>query len=271
MANESCDSRADGGRATPGPPAAASPPPATAVAAVAAVRPAAAAGRPAGPGPPGLEDAFTPLEGAQVRLATVTVTVPLNPVQPERRFLSPSVVTMWSRDLPTDPFFGPIFKSAASIAGGAVICRGHPVAPATERPAGGASSFAAACSIAEGRGQWTGCACLTGGGGGMMARILQECHRDDTPLAGNSAATRRLVQFDGQRPPAQALLPLGGRAPLPRPGHGPGPGGGVRGRAAPQPQDGPRPDLLPRAVAGPRLGGRLVGAGRAPRLPGAGR
>jgi hypothetical protein len=40
--------------------------------------------------------------------------------------------------------------------------------------------------------------------------------------------------------------------------------------AAPQPQDPPWQDLLPGALAGPRLGRRLVGAGGAPRaLPGA--
>ena len=63
------------------------------------------------------------------------------------------------------------------------------------------------------------------------------------------------VQSDGQRRPAQALLPSAGPAPLPWTGHRSGAGGGVRGGAAPQPQDGPRPDLLPGAVAGPRLGG----------------
>ena len=98
---------------------------APAAAAVAAVRPAAAGGQPAGPGPPGLQDAFTPLEGAQVRLATGTVTVHpnLNPVHPERPFLSPSFVATWSR--PTDPSFGPIVKGAAATVGGAVDCRGH--------------------------------------------------------------------------------------------------------------------------------------------------
>ena len=104
------------------------PPQATAAAAVAAVRPAAAAGL-----PPGLQDAFTALAGAQVRLATSTNTVSPNRIQPERHFLSPYFVTTWtqSRVLPTDPFFCPIFNGAAATLGGAVVCRGQPVAPAT--------------------------------------------------------------------------------------------------------------------------------------------
>ena len=53
-----------------------------------------------------------------------TNTVPPNPVQP-------GFVATWSRKLPTDHFFGPIFKGAAATVGSAVDCRGHPVAPAT--------------------------------------------------------------------------------------------------------------------------------------------
>ena len=48
------------------------------------------------------------------------------------------------------------------------------------------SSFAVACSTAEGRGQRTGCVCLMGGGDAgevSRARLLQECH--DTPLGGH--------------------------------------------------------------------------------------
>ena len=103
----------------------------------------AAAGRSAGPGPPGLQpgsktpsDTGTPLAGAQVRLATGTIAVSPNPVQPERHVLSPSFVATRSRELPADPFYGPIFKGAAATVGGAVDCRGPPVAPATQRPAG---------------------------------------------------------------------------------------------------------------------------------------
>ena len=121
------------------PSAAASPPPATAAAAVAAVRPAATVGWPPGPGPPGHHDTFTPLAGAQVRLVTGTVTVPHNPVQLERHLLSPGFAAIWSRlELPTDPFFGPIFKRASANVGGAVDCCGHALAPATHRPVGGA-------------------------------------------------------------------------------------------------------------------------------------
>ena len=49
--------------------------------------------------------------------------------------------------------------------------------------------------------------------------------------------------------------PRSGRPPsLAGPGRGPGAGWRVRGGAAPQPQDHPRPDPLPGALAGPRLG-----------------
>ena len=75
---------------------------------------------------------------AQVRLATGTIAVPPNPVQPERHFLSPGIGATWNRELPADPFFGPILKGATATVGGAVDCRGPPVAPATQRPAGGA-------------------------------------------------------------------------------------------------------------------------------------
>ena len=90
-----------------GPTAAAGPPTTSATAAVASVRPAAAAGGPAGPGTLGLPDAFTPPACAQVRLVTgaVRVTVPPNPVQPKHNFLSPGFVATWSRELLTDPHF----------------------------------------------------------------------------------------------------------------------------------------------------------------------
>ena len=81
-------------------------------------------------------------------------------------------------------------------------------------------------------------------------------------VAGHNTYTRTRdppcavqVQSDDQRRPAQALLLSDGQAPLPRPGHRPGPVGGARGGAASQPQDGQRQDILPGAVAGPRLGG----------------
>ena len=100
---------------------------------------------------------------AQVRLATGTVTVPSNPVQPERHFWCTCFVATWSRELPTDPFFGPIFKGEAATVGGAVDCRGHPVAPATQHPAGGAFIIRCCFFTAEGRGKRAGCMCLAGG------------------------------------------------------------------------------------------------------------
>ena len=121
---------------SPAPAAATGPPPTSAAAAVAIVLPTAAAGRPAGPGPPVLQDSFTALAGAHVRLATGTITVSPNPVQPEQLTLVASltaVVTWWR--LPRNA------RQATP------------------------STFAAACSTAEGRGKRTGCVCLTGGEG----------------------------------------------------------------------------------------------------------
>ena len=159
----------------------------TAAAVVAAVRPAAAAGRPAGPGPQGLQDAFAPLAGAQVRLATGTITVPPNPVQPERHFLSTYFVATWSRELSTDPFFGPIFKGAAATVGCAVDCRGHSLAPATQRQAGGAFIIGCCLLYRRGRGKRTGCVCLTRGVESPLS-----CRSATIPRwAGTSAATRR--------------------------------------------------------------------------------
>ena len=119
--------------AAPGPPGAASPPPATAAAAVAAFkfRPDAAAGRPAEPGPPVLQDAFIPLAGAQPRAPSPfsqpgPAWVPLL-VPRLRRHVEPGA------QAPHRPIFCPHLRGRSS---GAVDCRGHLVAPATHCPAG---------------------------------------------------------------------------------------------------------------------------------------
>ncbi len=54
---------------------------------------------------------FTLLTGARVQLLTGGVTVPHNTSQPERHFLAPAFVAAWSQEMPTDPFFGPIFNA----------------------------------------------------------------------------------------------------------------------------------------------------------------
>ena len=80
---------------------------------------------------------FVPLAGANVQLLTGAVTVPANPIQPDRHFLSQDFITTWQQELPMDPFFAPIFKGAAATVGGLVDCRGAPMAPPRDRPAGG--------------------------------------------------------------------------------------------------------------------------------------
>ena len=113
-----------------GPAAAAGPPPATAavaVAAVAALGPAAAAGPPrataaaavAHPWPSGADRdvAFAPLGGATVQLLTGAVTVPVTQHLPERHFLAPAFVAAWTQEIPTDAFFGPIFKGGCGDGG----------------------------------------------------------------------------------------------------------------------------------------------------------
>ena len=105
--------------ASPGPPTAASPPPATIAAAVAAVRPAVATGQPA---------SKTPSPRWQVHRCDWPRHRhrPSGPAGPPL-FVPPFVAT-WSRVLPTDPFFAPIFKGAAATVaapstGGAFIIR----------------------------------------------------------------------------------------------------------------------------------------------------
>ena len=134
--------------------------------------------------------AFTSLAGAQVWLTTGVFTVPAGPTQTERHFLAPDFVAAWSWETPVDPFFGPIFKGAAATVGGPVDCHGRPVTGATSRPAGG--TFIIRCGMLYRRGQGEADRLCVPDGGGLWARILQECH--DTPLGGTeyeAAAPRR--------------------------------------------------------------------------------
>ena len=203
------------------PAAAAGPPLATAAAAVADPRPAAAAGPGAGPaaaaGPPwspaaaavtgsrpsvalGPGTAFTPLTGAKVPLSTGGIRVPPSPTLSERHFLAPDFLAAWVQEMPTDPFFGPIFQGAAATVGGAVDCRGRPVTAATARPAGGA--FIIRCGLLYRRGQGEADRLCVPDGGGLRGRILAECH--DTPLGGHfgrhktATLVRRLTFWPGQ-------------------------------------------------------------------------
>jgi hypothetical protein len=200
-----------------GPVTATSPPPATAAAAVvtpgsatADPPPAIAAAAVATPGPAtaGPGAVFTPLTGARVQLLTGGVTVPPNPSQPERHFLAPTFIAAWSQEMPTDPFFGPIFKGAAATVGGAVDCHGHPVAAPTSRPAGGA--FIIRCGLLYRRGQGEADRLCIPDGGGLRRQILKECH--DTPLGGHfgrhktAALVRRLAFWPGQTRDVEAYV-----------------------------------------------------------------
>ena len=99
-----------------------------------------------------------------------------------------------------DPFFGPIFKGAAATVGGPVDCRGRPVSGTASRPAGG--TFIIRCGLLYRRGQGEADRLCVPDGGGLRARILQECH--DTPLGGHfgrhktAALVRRLAFWPGQ-------------------------------------------------------------------------
>ena len=99
-----------------------------------------------------------------------------------------------------DPFFGPIFKGAAATVGGPVDCRGRPVSGTACRPAGG--TFIIRCGLLYRRGQGEADRLCVPDGGGLRARILQECH--DTPLGGHfgrhktAALVRRLAFWPGQ-------------------------------------------------------------------------
>ena len=135
-----------------------------------------------------------------MRLTTGVFTVPSGPAQSERHFLAPDFIAAWSRETPVDPFFGPIFKGAAATVGGPVDCHGRPVTGATIRPAGGA--FIIRCGLLYRRGQGEADRLCVPDGGGLRARILQECH--DTPLGGHfgrhktAALVRRLAYWPGQ-------------------------------------------------------------------------
>ena len=178
--------------------------------------------------------AFTSLAGAQVWLATGVFTVPAGPTQSERHFLTPNFVAAWSRETLVDPFFGAIFKGAAATVGGAVDCRGRLVTGATSRPAGG--TFIIRCGMLYRRGQGEADRLCVPDGGGLRARILQECH--DTPLGGHfgrhktMALVRRLAYWPGltrdvdayvrscevcQRTKADHVGPRGLLHPLPLP------------------------------------------------------
>ena len=88
------------------------------------------------------------------------------------------------RELPTDPYFqvGPIFKGVAATVGGAVDCRGHPVAPAA----------IIRCCLLYHRGH----------GEADLTEVAASCRSATTPRwAGTSAATRR--------PPSSAGSPTG--------------------------------------------------------------
>ena len=135
-----------------------------------------------------------------MRLTTDAFTVPSGPVQVDRHFLDPDFVAAWSRETPVDPFFGPIFKGAAATVGGPVDRHGRPVAGSTSRPAGG--TFIIRCGLLYRRGQGEADRLCVPDGGGLRARILQECH--DTPLGGHfgrhktAALVRRLAYWPGQ-------------------------------------------------------------------------
>ena len=99
-----------------------------------------------------------------------------------------------------DPFFWPIFKGAAATVGGPVDRHGRPVAGSTSRPAGG--TFIICCGLLYRRGQGEVDSLCVLDGGGLRARIMQECH--DTPLGGHfgrhktAALVRRLAYWQGQ-------------------------------------------------------------------------
>ena len=84
------------------------------------------------------------------------------------------------RELPTDPYFqvGPIFKGVAATVGGAVDCRGHPVAPAA----------IIRCCLLYHRGH----------GEADLTEVAASCRSATTPRwAGTSAATGRLLSSAG--------------------------------------------------------------------------
>ena len=133
-------------------------------------------------------------------LSTGGIRVPPSPTLSERHFLAPDFLAAWVQEMPTDPFFGPIFQGAAATVGGAVDCRGRPVTAATARPAGGA--FIIRCGLLYRRGQGEADRLCVPDGGGLRGRILAECH--DTPLGGHfgrhktATLVRRLTFWPGQ-------------------------------------------------------------------------
>jgi hypothetical protein len=147
---------------------------------------ASSEGRKAHPAPD--PRAFTPLSGARVQLLTGDFTVPADPLNPERHFLAPDFVATWRQEVLTDPFIAAIFKGAAATHGGAVDCKGQPVAPPTARPAGG--TFLVRCGLLYRRGQGEADRLCVPDGGGLRDRILRECH--DTPLGGHFGRPKRL-------------------------------------------------------------------------------
>ena len=130
-----------------------------------------------------------------MQLLTGAVTVPANPIQPDRHFLSQDFITTWQQELPLDPFFAPIFKGAAATVGGLVDCKGAPVAPPRDRPAGG--TFLLRYGLLYRRGQGEADRLCVPEGGDLRQRIIQECH--DTPWAVTLAGTRPCRWFAGSR------------------------------------------------------------------------
>ena len=114
-----------------------------------------------------------------------------------------------------DPFFWPIFKGAAATVGGPVDRHGRPVAGSTSRPAGG--TFIICCGLLYRRGQGEVDSLCVLDGGGLRARIMQECH--DTPLGGHfgrhktAALVRRLAYWQGQTREVDSYVRLGGGLP----------------------------------------------------------
>ena len=144
--------------------------------------------------------AFAPLGGARVQLLTGEVTIPPTTVHPERHFLSPEFVATWKAEIQSDSFFAPIFNGAAASVGVPVDRKGQPIAPSTDRPAGGA--FLIRCGLLFRRGQGEADRLCIPEGGDLRRRILQECH--DTPLGGHfgrhktASLVRRLAFWPGQ-------------------------------------------------------------------------
>jgi hypothetical protein len=97
--------------------------------------------------------------------------VPSGTAQSDRHFSAPDFVADWYREIPVDPFFGPIFKGAAALVGAPVDRHGRLVTGATSQSTGGTFiTLYVAFSTAEGRAMRTVSACQTDSAG-AKARI----------------------------------------------------------------------------------------------------